>query len=170
MASKKELQEQLAEAQAQLAETQTRLADSETYATGLGEQYDALKVARDGLLVDNAAHRRRETERRNRDNAKERARRVEAEHKARRERLDQLGAGLLPIKGATSYAFIHERDGESGLEVFVPLDVEERRIVEGFLDARTQPKASQVTASVVDEINKMAQRFNVRQVFLTGQP
>jgi len=159
MTSKKELRAQLAEAAKSAIALRAELAEHVR--------------ANDRLRASNGEHERRELSREAREREAEQAERREAEHKARRERLDRLGEGLLPVEGATSRAFIEERNGESGIEVFVPLDAEERRILQGFFDARDQPKPPQVDKSVFDQINdavrRMAQHHTIPQVFLAGQ-
>lgn len=62
--------------------------------------------------------------------------RDEQQHRERREHLDHLGAGRLPLKGAKSWAFVHEQGEQPGIEVFVPLDAEELRVLQEHL----QPK------------------------------
>lgn len=158
MASKKELQSQLDAAREDVA--------------SLEAERDGLRIARDILSADNKAHKRRESERQRREHAAEQERLREAEHKARRARLDRLGEGLLPLEGATSRAFIQERDGESGIEVFVPLDAEERRILQGFFDSREKPAAPKAGARVADQISdalrSLSQRYAVPHIYLAG--
>lgn len=135
----------------------------------LADLYDANSK----LRASNGEHERRELRREAQAREAERVKRREAEHKARRERLDRIGEGLLPVEGATSRAFIDGSDGESGIEVFVPLDAEERRILQGFFDARDQPEASKVDRRVFDQIDdalrNLTQHGTIPQVFVTGR-
>lgn len=159
MTSKKELQEKIDA----LTSEQEELVRANAQAEGRAAN----------LALENARLTSQERRRVCAEREKEAQKRREAEHLARRERLDRIGEGLLPLEGATSRAFVHERDGETGIEVFVPLDDEERRILGEFFERREQPEPAAAAPSLVERINNMARasRLGVFPQFVfAGQP
>lgn len=118
----------------------------------LGNEIAGLKRANRGLELENAsqaaelARLRDEDRRRQEHNRREAQRkREEQQLKDRREHLDHLGAGRLPLKGAKSWAFVHEQGEQPGIEVFVPLDDEELRVLQDHL----QPKPRNTFADLM---------------------
>lgn len=98
--------------------------------------------ARQGAELARLRHEDRARQEHNR--REEQRKREEQQHKDRREHLDHLGAGRLPLKGAKSWAFVHEQGEQPGIEVFVPLDDEELRVLQEHL----QPKRKNTFADL----------------------
>lgn len=117
----------------------------------LREQLGTATREREAALAQVRTHEQRETARMRREHDAEQQRRREAEHRARRENLDRLGEGLLSLKKRTRWAVVNE-EGETGIEVFVPLDQEEQRTVLGFLNAKPQIKGVPISTAFLDEI------------------
>ncbi len=108
-----------------------------------------LERARDSveaLQLEVEAHRSRDRARMRQEHDAQQQKLREQEHRERRQRLDHLGEGLLPLNGQTRWAIVNE-EGETGLEVFVPLDQEEQRIVLGFLNGQKPSNAVPVPPS-----------------------
>lgn len=128
MTSKKELQNALTRANAARAE---------------------LRSKADALYAEVAAHRSRESRELRRRHEEDQAKRRVAEAKARKEKLDHLRAGRLPLKSATQWAIVHEEGSKPGIEVFVPLDSEEQKAVQSFLD-KGEPANGEVLNGAFD--------------------
>lgn len=89
------------------------------------------------------ARYRAEEHRRREHNAREAQRKHEEQQlKDRREYLDHLGAGRLPLKQAESWAFVHEPGKSPAIEVTVPLDDEGLRILQEHLQPKPKPRNS----------------------------
>ncbi|CAN7265987.1 hypothetical protein LJR186_001215 [Microbacterium foliorum] len=102
------------------------------------------------LLTEVQVHESRQRARQRRDHEAEQQRLREAEHRARRENLDRLGEGLLSLKKRTRWAIVNE-EGETGIEVFVPLDQEEQRVALGYLNGKPASNAVHVPSSLIDQ-------------------
>ncbi|MEV4737170.1 MULTISPECIES: hypothetical protein [unclassified Microbacterium] len=109
--------------------------------------------ARQGAELARLRHEDRARQEHNRREAQRK--REEQQLKERREHLDHLGAGRLPLKGAKSWAFVHEQGEQPGIEVFVPLDDEELRVLQEHL----QPQPRIATGGIISNPRVLPSRI-----------
>ncbi|WP_144795711.1 hypothetical protein [Microbacterium paludicola] len=110
------------------------------------------------LAADNDAFRCRESAQARDKRAAEEAKRREAERKERLERVDNISKGLIPLKGATSVAIVHEAGEQPAIEVTLPLTAPELRAAQEHLD-----RDREVTVRAFDEVRMQAAINNIRE-------
>ncbi|WP_433584564.1 hypothetical protein [Microbacterium hydrocarbonoxydans] len=110
---------------------------------GLKREQRRINMIREHQGAELARYRAEECRRIANSEREARRKREEKEHKERREHLDHLGAGRLPVKNAESWAFVHEPGKTPAIEVTVPLDAEELRVLQEHLHPKP-PKSIEV--------------------------
>lgn len=111
------------------------------------------------IARDNDAYRARERNRMRSEHDEKQRKLKAAERDERYKRIENIGAGLLPIKEATQWAIVHEEDGKPGIEVFVPLSEPEERAVQDYLNNRGRSDES--LQKVQDSINDTMRRMQL---------